>query len=69
MDVSGGQSITLRSVVYNFGTVNSPQTTLRFLMADKPFDSDPPPVTTEIGEMIVDPMEREESPSVAHRMS
>ena len=58
MDVNPGQRITLRAVVYNFGTVNSPQTTLRFLMADKPFNSDPPPVTTEIGEMIVDPMEK-----------
>jgi hypothetical protein len=58
MDVNPGQRITLRAVVYNFGTVNSPQTTLRFLMADKAFNSDPPPVTTEIGEMIVDPMEK-----------
>ncbi len=58
MDVNPGQRITLRAVVYNFGTVNSPQTTLRFLMADKLFNSDPPPVTTEIGEMIVDPMEK-----------
>jgi hypothetical protein len=44
MDVFRGQRITLGRVVYNFGTVNSPQTTLDFWMADKPFNNDPPPV-------------------------
>ncbi|MFB3851878.1 MAG: CARDB domain-containing protein [Acidobacteriota bacterium] len=54
MEVVPGQKINLKAVVFNYGDVDSPASSLRIKMSDKPFNSDPPPEATTIREMVVD---------------
>lgn len=54
LKVTPGQRVKLYALVMNGGEVSSPPTTLRLKMADKPFNSDPPPVARVIGELDVD---------------
>lgn len=57
MQVSPGQTIYLSATVNNFGTVPSPQTSVRFYMADAPFNQDPPPEMVALADLSIEPIE------------